>query len=152
MRSAIVFLVVFSTACTVGPNYRRPAVQIPGNFRAPEPLPPPKAESLADLKWFEVFKDDKLQALIRTALQENYDLRTAAAFTEVSNTLIARQRLRESRVEQQALVRALQDRLRLAYVRYDGADVVPDPVERAAECRSALQSTWWWLAVIPFNT
>ena len=58
----------------MGPNYHRPAVQVPGAFRAPEPLPPPKAESLADLKWFEVFKDDKLQDLIRTALKENYDL------------------------------------------------------------------------------
>jgi multidrug efflux system outer membrane protein len=84
MRYAIVFLTLFSTACTVGPNYHRPAVQIPQNFRAPEPLPAPKAESLADLKWFEVFKDDKLQDLIRTALQQNYDLRTTVANVEAA--------------------------------------------------------------------
>jgi NodT family efflux transporter outer membrane factor (OMF) lipoprotein len=84
MRYAIVLLMVFSTACTVGPNYRRPVVQVPQNFRAPEPLPPPKAESLADLKWFEVFKDDKLQDLIRTALEQNYDLRTAVANVEAA--------------------------------------------------------------------
>src|SRR3984893_17487256 len=84
MRYAIVFLLIFSTACAVGPNYRRPAVQIPENFRAPEPLPPLKAESLADLKWFDVFKDDKLQDLIRTALQEDYDLRTAVANVEAA--------------------------------------------------------------------
>ena len=35
---------------------------------APEPLPAPEAASLADLKWFEIFKDEQLQALIRTAL------------------------------------------------------------------------------------
>jgi outer membrane protein, multidrug efflux system len=52
------------------------------NFRAPEPLPPAQAASLADLKWFEVFKDDKLQELIRTALQQNYDLRDAVARVE----------------------------------------------------------------------
>src|ERR1700736_2598328 len=84
MRYAIVLLMLLSTACTVGPNYHRPAVQIPENFRAPDPLPPPKAESLADLKWFEVFKDDKLQDLIRTALKENYDLRTAVANVEAA--------------------------------------------------------------------
>ncbi len=84
MKYAIALLAVFSTACTVGPNYHRPAVQIPENFRAPEPLPPAKAESLADLKWFEVFKDEKLQDLIRTALEQNYDLRTAVASVEAA--------------------------------------------------------------------
>ena len=43
------------SSCTLGPNYHRPAVQIPQNFRAPDPLPAPQPESLADLKWWEVF-------------------------------------------------------------------------------------------------
>ncbi|MCU1260489.1 MAG: efflux system, outer rane lipoprotein NodT family, partial [Bryobacterales bacterium] len=68
--------------CTVGPNYHRPAVQVPQNFRAPDPLPPAQATSLADLKWWEVFKDEKLQDLIRSALAANYDLRTAVARVE----------------------------------------------------------------------
>ena len=70
------------TGCTVGPNYQRPQVKIPDNFRAPEPLPAPQAASLADLKWFEVFKDARLQDLIRTALAANYDLRDAVARVE----------------------------------------------------------------------
>lgn len=70
------------TSCAVGPNYVRPTVQVPANFRAPDPLPPPQAASLADLKWFEVFKDEKLQELMRTALQQNYDLRDAVARVE----------------------------------------------------------------------
>src|SRR5262249_30318140 len=37
------------------------------------------AASFADLKWFEVFQDDRLQELIRVALQQNYDLRDAVA-------------------------------------------------------------------------
>ena len=65
--------------CTVGPNYRRPAVQTPETFRAPEAAPAPSPSSLADLKWFEIFKDEKLQELIRTALEQNYDLRDAVA-------------------------------------------------------------------------
>src|SRR5580658_7964800 len=74
------------SSCTVGPNYVRPTVATPQNFRAPEPLPAPQAASLADLKWFEVFKDEKLQELIRTALTQNYDLRDAVARVEISRS------------------------------------------------------------------
>jgi multidrug efflux system outer membrane protein len=72
---AVVFFAL--AGCMVGPNYRRPTVPIPENFRAPTPLPPPEAASLADLKWFEVFQDPELQKLIRSALEHNYDLRDA---------------------------------------------------------------------------
>ena len=70
--------------CTVGPNYQRPKLATPAQFRAPEPLPPQQAASIADLKWFEVFKDEQLQALIRTALVQNYDLRDAVARVEAA--------------------------------------------------------------------
>ena len=49
-----------------------------------------------------------------------YEKSIETAFTDVSNTLVAHDRLRESRVEQEKLVTALQDRTRLAYVRYQG--------------------------------
>jgi len=84
MKRALLLLAIFSTACTVGPNYHRPAIQVPETFRAPEPLTPDKAASLAELKWFEVFQDDKLQDLIRTALAQNYDLRSAVANVEAA--------------------------------------------------------------------
>jgi multidrug efflux system outer membrane protein len=84
MRRAIIFLAAFTSACTVGPNYHRPPIQPPSTFRAPEPLDPQKAESLADLKWFDVFKDEQLQGLVRTALERNYDLRSAAANVEAA--------------------------------------------------------------------
>ena len=66
----------------MGPNYQRPDIPAPAAFRAPEPLPPQQAASIADLKWFEVFNDRKLQDLVRTALQRNYDLRDAVARVE----------------------------------------------------------------------
>ena len=47
-------------------------------------LPAAQAASLADLKWFEVFKDEELQDLIRTALAQNYDLRDAVARVEAA--------------------------------------------------------------------
>jgi NodT family efflux transporter outer membrane factor (OMF) lipoprotein len=83
-RTLLAVLAALSAGCTVGPNYRRPATAVPAAFRAPEPLPPGEAASFADLKWFEVFKDDKLQDLIRTALERNYDLRDAVARVEES--------------------------------------------------------------------
>lgn len=72
------------TGCAVGPNYHRPAVQVPQSFRAPEPLPASEAMSFADLKWWEVFKDDELQQLVRTALVQNYDLRDAVTRVEAA--------------------------------------------------------------------
>jgi multidrug efflux system outer membrane protein len=85
MKSRLVVVFLFAMAlagCAAGPNYQRPPVQTPENFRAPDPLPAPQAASLADLKWWEVFKDDKLQDLIRAALAANYDLRDAVARVE----------------------------------------------------------------------
>ncbi len=80
--TAVLIAAGWITGCTMGPNYHRPAVQVPQTFRAPDPLPAPQATSLADLKWWEVFKDEKLQDLIRAAVAANYDLRDAVAHVE----------------------------------------------------------------------
>src|SRR5580692_5715788 len=83
-RTLVVALAAALTGCTVGPDYKRPSVAVPASFRAPEPLPATQAASLASLKWFEIFKDDKLQELIRTSLEQNYDLRDAVARVEAA--------------------------------------------------------------------
>src|SRR5712671_4158139 len=70
--------------CSVGPNYQRPAVPAPIAFRAADTARSGDPASLADLKWFEVFKDENLQELERTALAQNYDLRDAAARVEAA--------------------------------------------------------------------
>jgi multidrug efflux system outer membrane protein len=62
----------------------------------------------------------KLQEALRDGALVQYEKTIQTAFTEVSNALIAHQRVRESRVQQELLVAALQDRTRLAYVRYRG--------------------------------
>jgi outer membrane protein, multidrug efflux system len=88
MRKSLVFPTIAATllaGCTVGPNYQRPAIPAPANFRAPEGTPTFDPESVGDLKWFEVFKDEKLQELVRTALAQNYDLRDAAARVEAAS-------------------------------------------------------------------
>src|SRR5215471_14360182 len=78
----LILIAAFSVGCVVGPNYKRPEVAVPKSFRAPDPLPPTEAVSIADLNWFEVFKDEQLQQLVRRALERNYDLRDAVARVE----------------------------------------------------------------------
>src|SRR4030095_2909581 len=76
----VAVIVVPLAVCTVGPKYRRPIVEPPAAFRGfSDTAAASDPGSLADLKWFEVFKDDQLQELIRTALVNNYDLRRAVA-------------------------------------------------------------------------
>jgi len=58
-------------------KYTRPPAKTPDTFRGAET--PPDTNSIGDLKWFEIFKDQKLQELIRTAFVQNYDLRQAVA-------------------------------------------------------------------------
>jgi len=70
---------VLLSGCMVGPDYQRPAVTTPDSFRGASAAIPPDKQSIAELKWFEVFQDEQLQELIRTALQQNYDLRDAVA-------------------------------------------------------------------------
>ena len=65
--------------CMVGPTYHRPAVQTPTVYRdlSENPQLQAQAASYADLPWWEVFKDTKLQELIRLAIKQNYDLQLA---------------------------------------------------------------------------
>jgi len=70
---------VFLTGCTVGPNYKRPTIAAPDAYRglAPDAASQTTA-SFADEKWWAVFEDQQLQALIRKAIVQNYDVRIAA--------------------------------------------------------------------------
>jgi len=75
--AANTLLALTLTGCAVGPNYKRPAVATPETFRG-EATATPATTTFGDEKWWEAFQDPKLQALIRTALQQNYDVRIAA--------------------------------------------------------------------------
>ena len=78
MRSrALLLAVVMLAGCAVGPDYRRPDVSVPREFRG-QPQQPASPTSIADVVWWEVFQDDTLLLLIRTALAEGYDVRIAA--------------------------------------------------------------------------
>ncbi|HVJ07227.1 MAG TPA: efflux transporter outer membrane subunit [Acidisarcina sp.] len=73
-------LVASLVGCTVGPKYSRPNYPTPPSFREPDDaaVKSEAQNALGDERWSEVFKDPELQALIRTALENNYDVRMAA--------------------------------------------------------------------------
>jgi multidrug efflux system outer membrane protein len=98
---SFVFLSLFTCGCAVGPNYKRPKVDVPVTYRgaatqgngseaqenpgrqASSPATAPQIQqaseqSFGDQRWSEVFQDPQLQDLIRTAIQNNYDVRIAA--------------------------------------------------------------------------
>ncbi len=72
-------------ACALGPDYTRPELPAPAAFREQ----PAQTESIADLPWFEVFRDEALGAHVREALENNRDLQQAAARVEQARYLAA---------------------------------------------------------------
>ena len=95
MRSSFYKLPVWCVAltlagCAVGPNYKRPAVNAPTDFRSATNNV--STNSLADLPWWGVFKDPVLQDLVRIALTNNYDLRITLTRVDQARALQAQAR------------------------------------------------------------
>ena len=78
MRRLLIALALFTSACTVGPNYQKPALPVPEALYGA----PATAQSYADTPWFDVFGDPVLRSLIEEALTKGYDVRIAAARVE----------------------------------------------------------------------
>src|SRR5512136_3148327 len=79
MKKAIIFLVAVALAgCAVGPDYRKPTVDAPQSFRFEDE----EARDLSNAAWWEQFDDPVLNDLIQIALQENKDVKVAAARIE----------------------------------------------------------------------
>jgi outer membrane protein, multidrug efflux system len=79
LLKGLVLLVI--VGCKVGPNYKRPAVDIPENYRsalAPDIASASSTPSIADEHWAAMFQDPVLQRLVAEALVNNLDLRIAA--------------------------------------------------------------------------
>ena len=83
----IVFVAAFLSACTVGPNYQRPKVNVPSSFRGAQGAA--QQASLADLPWWDVFGDATLTALVKAALADNYDLAIAVTRVEQARQVAA---------------------------------------------------------------
>jgi multidrug efflux system outer membrane protein len=77
-KSLLLAFVVLFAGCAVGPNYKRPTVNVPTDYRDGMAAQATTASSLGNEKWWDVYQDPVLLQLIHTALQQNYDVRIAA--------------------------------------------------------------------------
>jgi outer membrane protein, multidrug efflux system len=86
--SSVLLAAVSLTGCisAVGPDYRRPEIQLPEEFRSH--VGPREARSLADLPWWQVFNDKALKGLVTQALIGNYDLQAATARIAQARALV----------------------------------------------------------------
>ncbi|MDD5168771.1 MAG: TolC family protein, partial [Syntrophales bacterium] len=73
--AAVIFLSLIMLGCTIGRDYRRPAVDTPKTWRFEEK----DAKLAANTAWWTQFNDPVLNNLIDTALKENKDLLIATA-------------------------------------------------------------------------
>lgn len=88
MKTAIttLLLALATLPCAAADKYKQPKVDVPSAYRGAQQQKTAQSgqsasqpeQSIGDQKWWEVFQDPELQQLIRTALQQNYDLRIAA--------------------------------------------------------------------------
>src|SRR6201982_81557 len=74
----ILAVLVLEAGCMMGPKYKRPAVNVPQEYRTPEPQQATQA-SLGNEQWWQLYQDPVLTQLIHTAIAQNYDVRIAAA-------------------------------------------------------------------------
>jgi multidrug efflux system outer membrane protein len=88
-RAACAALAVLALpGCALGPDYRRPELPAPEVYRDRTA----ESDSIADLPWFEIFRDEVLQTIVRESLENNRNLLGAAARVEQSRDLAAVQR------------------------------------------------------------
>jgi multidrug efflux system outer membrane protein len=76
----LLFALLLAGGCAVGPNYQKPNVSSPDQFRGGRSST--DTNSIADLKWWDLYQDPTLSELIRVALTNNYDVRIAATRME----------------------------------------------------------------------
>jgi NodT family efflux transporter outer membrane factor (OMF) lipoprotein len=81
LAGSIGFLtVLLSAGCTVGPNYRRPAAEVPATYKEVGDWKPaqPNDQSLGG-NWWEIFQDPQLNALEAQISVSNQNLKAAEA-------------------------------------------------------------------------
>jgi multidrug efflux system outer membrane protein len=131
-RLVVLFLLLtLVSPSALGQKDQRPPVQTPTLFRG-DTATQPDRQSLADLKWFELFKDEKLQNLIREALANNYDMRQAVARIDA-----ARANLGLTRSEQFPQIVASGDIINQRQSRSAAFDL-PEPIKRDRSFGSVL--------------
>ena len=128
MKRSLIIIWIASLLPTAALGQKKdqiPKVPTPPVYRGVEdPNAPPDPQTLADTRWFEIFRDPKLQELVRDALLHNYDLREAVARVD-----LARANLGLTRSEQFPQIGASADVVTVGRSR-DGEIELPAPVKK----------------------
>ncbi len=77
-RLVVAALLISLCGCTVGPKYKRPQTNVPGQYRGEATSGGLGPVAFGEMKWWAVFQDPTLESLIREGLQNNYDIKIAA--------------------------------------------------------------------------
>lgn len=80
-RFLLLVLCLPSAACTVGPDYRPPPLDLPAQWNSAAPAAPPDADP-GLRQWWRRFADPRLDGLIERVLAANLDLAEAVARVE----------------------------------------------------------------------
>ena len=80
----MVMVLFFLSGCTLGPNFKEPAVNVPESYRTQVM----SSEDAVDLKWWELFEDPLLFSLVTTALENNRDLQIAVSRIEQARATV----------------------------------------------------------------
>ncbi len=120
---------------TLGPDYTRPDPGLPTAYRGADAAPPAAGDqTFGALQWWSVFPDPDLQALIRTALEQNYDLRVA-----VQRILQAQSQVTVAGSLSYPTVDGI---VNGPYVNYSGSDLPAGTAERSFQPQLGLGVAW----------
>ncbi len=72
------------SGCTVGPDFKEPAIIAPESYRTEVEV----TEEMVDLKWWKLFEDPSLVSLVKTALENNKDLKIAISRIEQARATV----------------------------------------------------------------
>ncbi len=90
-RLMVATATVTLSACALTPDYERPELDVPADYVETDPA----GESIANMGWWDLFQDEQLELLVKTALEENKDRAVA-----LSRILAARENVTFVRANQ----------------------------------------------------
>ncbi|HKO45311.1 MAG TPA: efflux transporter outer membrane subunit [Pyrinomonadaceae bacterium] len=124
-RIVVAFILVsLATSITLAQKKpQKPPIDSPSVFRGTAPGPV-DSHSIADTKWFDIFRDERLRELIDEAIRYNYDLREAVAHVDEAAAALG-----ITRSEQFPTIGASAD-ITIERRSRDGVVTIPEPVKR----------------------
>ncbi len=124
-----------AAGCTTGPDYKRPELSLPPAYRGVDAAPPAAgAETFGAIQWWSVFPDPELQALIRTALAQNYDLRVAVQRILQAQSLVT--------VAGSLPYPTVSGGISAPYAAYSGSELPPGVADHSFQPQAVLGVAW----------